>query len=82
MSWTSEASTNDSSFNVCEDILQLRCELLLGGLFHTKATTRVILSGTAVSFEWNLYDDDLAPIEGWSYRSQNCLHDMRIVGNT
>jgi hypothetical protein len=26
--------------------------------------------------------DDLAPTEGWSDRSQNCLHDMRIVGNT
>jgi hypothetical protein len=26
--------------------------------------------------------DDLAPTEGWSDRSQNCLNDMRIVGNT
>ena len=26
--------------------------------------------------------DDLVPAEGWSDRSQNCLHDMRIVGNT
>ena len=26
--------------------------------------------------------DDLVPTEGWGDRSQNCLHDMRIVGNT
>jgi hypothetical protein len=25
---------------------------------------------------------DLAPTEGWSHGSQNCLHDMRIVGDT
>jgi hypothetical protein len=24
----------------------------------------------------------LAPTKGWRDRSQNCLHDMRIVGNT
>jgi hypothetical protein len=26
--------------------------------------------------------DDLVPTEGWGDRSQNCLHDVRIVGNT
>jgi hypothetical protein len=26
--------------------------------------------------------DDSVPTEGWGDRSQNCLHDMRIVGNT
>jgi hypothetical protein len=26
--------------------------------------------------------DDLAPTEGRSDRCENCLHDMRIVGNT
>jgi hypothetical protein len=26
--------------------------------------------------------DDLAPTEGWGDRGQNCLHDMRVVGNT
>jgi hypothetical protein len=26
--------------------------------------------------------DDLAPTEGWSDRSQNCLNDVRIVGKT
>jgi hypothetical protein len=25
---------------------------------------------------------DLAPIENWGDSGQNCLHDMRIVGNT
>jgi hypothetical protein len=24
----------------------------------------------------------LVPTEGWGDRSQNCLHDVRIVGNT
>ena len=24
----------------------------------------------------------LAPTEGWSEGSQNCLHDMRVVGDT
>jgi hypothetical protein len=28
------------------------------------------------------YGGDSAPAEGWSDGSQNCLHDMRIVGNT
>jgi len=28
------------------------------------------------------YGGDLAPTEGWSHGSQNCLHDMRIVGDT
>jgi hypothetical protein len=27
------------------------------------------------------YDGDSAPTEGWSHGGQNCLHDMRIVGN-
>ena len=26
--------------------------------------------------------DDLTPIESWSDRSQNCLHDVCIVGKT
>jgi len=26
--------------------------------------------------------DDLAPIESWGDSGQNCLYDMRIVGNT
>jgi hypothetical protein len=26
--------------------------------------------------------DDLVPTEGWGDRSQNCLHDVRIIGNT
>jgi hypothetical protein len=30
----------------------------------------------------NKYGGDSAPTEGWSDGSQNCLHDMRIVGNT
>jgi hypothetical protein len=25
---------------------------------------------------------DLAPTEGWGDRSQNCLHDVRIIGDT
>jgi|HubBroStandDraft_4_1064222.scaffolds.fasta_scaffold68016_3 hypothetical protein len=28
------------------------------------------------------YGGDSAPTESWSDGSQNCLHDMRIVGNT
>jgi hypothetical protein len=28
------------------------------------------------------YGGDSAPTECWSDGSQNCLHDMRIVGNT
>ena len=26
--------------------------------------------------------DDLVPTEGWSDRSQNCLHDVRVIGDT
>jgi hypothetical protein len=26
--------------------------------------------------------ENLVPTEGWGDRSQNCLHDVRIVGNT
>ena len=26
--------------------------------------------------------DDLVPTEGWGDRSQNCLHHVRIIGNT
>jgi len=34
------------------------------------------------SLNFNECGDYLAPTEGWSDRSQNCLNDMRIVGNT
>jgi hypothetical protein len=26
--------------------------------------------------------DDLMPTEGWGDRSQNCLHDVRVIGDT
>jgi hypothetical protein len=26
--------------------------------------------------------DDLVPTEGWGDRSQNCLHDVRVIGDT
>src|SRR5438309_5773794 len=39
------------------------------------------LQGTQIYY-LNECGDDLAPTEGWSDRSQNCLNDMRIVGNT
>jgi hypothetical protein len=36
-----------------------------------------------VVFTWpSKYGGNSAPTEGWSDGSQNCLHDMRIVGNT
>ena len=36
----------------------------------------------AMSVPWSSVGDDLSPTERWGDRSQNCLHDMRIVGNT
>src|SRR3984957_11956791 len=30
----------------------------------------------------NKCDNDLAPTESWGDRSQNCFHDMRVVGNS
>jgi len=39
------------------------------------------LQGTQIYY-LNECGNDLAPTEGWSDRSQNCLNDMRIVGNT
>src|ERR1700736_1344313 len=41
--------------NVCEDFPQTRGELCFADSFIRKRTTRVILSGTAISFEWNSY---------------------------
>jgi len=26
--------------------------------------------------------ENLVPTEGWGDRSQNCLHDVRVIGNT
>jgi len=43
----------------------------------------VAVTGNSGSIYYlNECGDDLAPTEGWSDRSQNCLNDMRIVGNT
>ena len=66
---------------------KLCCIGLLGnqlwpGLYNFEISGLVDFQLTKISNRHWLSTNYLAPTEGWSDRSQNCLHDMRIVGNT
>jgi hypothetical protein len=53
-------------------------------LIRLKATVRRLLNFRLhlASNRLNESGDDLVPTEGWGDRSQNRLHDVRIIGNT
>ena len=47
------------------------------------AQSRMIIGSAHIAGNClNEYGDDLVPTEGWGDRSQNCLHDVRVISDT
>ena len=55
----------------------------LGGVIRVRFSTIAILKAgdDLPGTDFNECRDELAPTESWNDLSQDCLHDVRIVGN-
>jgi hypothetical protein len=81
MHWRSPV---ERSVNSLETVLELpiSASVLIGCRDALRDGLQKRRSFSKAIYYLNECGDNLAPTEGWSDRSQNCLNDMRIVGNT